>query len=140
MDDKILIANDKDCEILNQYIIDYNLSKVPFPKNPPWESINYVIKKDNTIVAGITSALIMNNILSIDVLFVSEKYRIQKYGSLLLEKVENEAKNKGAYLVQLDTFEFQALGFYQKHCYEIFGILEDCPSKGHKRYYLKKNL
>lgn len=48
-------------------------------------------------------------------------------------------KEKGGKLVHLDTFDFQAKDFYLKNGYEVFGVLEDCP-KGHKRYYLKKNI
>jgi len=57
----------------------------------------------------------------------------------LLKYVEDEAKTIGARLVRLDTYDFQTKDFYLKHGYEIFGVLEDCP-KGHKRYYLKKDL
>ena len=58
-------------------------------------------------------------------------------GSLLLEEVENDAKSKGAKLIHLDTFDFQAKEFYEKQGYIVFGILENCPEK-HYRYYLKK--
>lgn len=138
---KTLTATDEDVEIIEKAIADYNISKVPYPKNPPWENMHRIIKDSNgDMVAGITSYLIMNNVLSIDVLFVSDGYKNKGYGTLLLKKVEEEAKTKGAYLAQLDTFDFQALSFYQKHGYEIFGTLEDCPALGHKRYYLKKVL
>ncbi len=57
--------------------------------------------------------------------------------------MEREAQNKGAILVHLDTFDFQAKDFYLRHGYEVFGVLENPPTgfyKQHKRYYLKKNL
>lgn len=56
-----------------------------------------------------------------------------------LEEVENDAKSKGAKLIHLDTFDFQAKEFYEKQGYIVFGILENCPEK-HYRYYLKKVL
>ena len=62
----------------------------------------------------------------------------KKLGSLLLEEVENDAKSKGAKLIHLDTFDFQAKEFYEKQGYIVFGILENCPEK-HYRYYLKKS-
>ena len=46
---------------------------------------------------------------------------------------------KGAKLIHLDTFDFQAKEFYEKQGYIVFGILENCPEK-HYRYYLKKVL
>ena len=77
--------------------------------------------------------------MRIGALFVDERYRGKGIGSALLKQVEEEARRMGAGVARLDTFEFQALNFYLKHGYEIWGILEDCP-KGHKRYYLKKSL
>jgi hypothetical protein len=60
-------------------------------------------------------------------------------GTILLNKVEEKAKQLGATLSHLDTFDFQAKDFYLKHGYEVFGVLDDCP-KDHKRYYMKKVL
>ena len=51
--------------------------------------------------------------------------------------VEQEAKERGCIGVHLDTFSFQALPFYQKLGYEVFGEIEDHPI-GHTRHYVKK--
>ena len=55
------------------------------------------------------------------------------------KEVEEEAKAAGCYMAQLDTFDFQAPGFYEKQGYEIFGTLTNAP-KGHTHYYMKKTL
>ncbi len=55
-------------------------------------------------------------------------------------KLEQEAHLLGSRLSIVDTFEFQALEFYQKLGYTQFGVLDDCPCPGNKRYYLKKKL
>jgi hypothetical protein len=39
----------------------------------------------------------------------------------------------------LDTFSFQAPGFYEKNGYVVFGELSEY-SPGHKRYFLRKRL
>ncbi|GET35341.1 putative N-acetylmannosamine-6-phosphate epimerase superfamily protein [Microseira wollei NIES-4236] len=49
-------------------------------------------------------------------------------------KAESEAKKRGCHHCYLDKFSFQALGFYQKLGYQIFGILQDFPP-GHQRYF-----
>jgi len=77
--------------------------------------------------------------LYIDVLFTISDSRAKGFGSRLLTYVEKEAKQLGATLAHLDTFDFQAKDFYIKHGYEVFGVLDDCP-QGHKRYYMKKAL
>lgn len=75
----------------------------------------------------------------IDVLWIKESFRKEGYGSILLNEIEKIAKEKECKLIHLDTFYFQAKDFYIKHGYEVFDILDDCPS-GHKMYYMKKNI
>ncbi len=55
----------------------------------------------------------------------------------MLRAAEQEAVKRSCLHAHLDTFDFQALPFYQKQGYEIFGQLEDYPV-GHKRYFLQK--
>lgn len=94
---------------------------------------------EGNIIAGIISILYCWKCLYIDILWVKEKYRQEGYGSILLKEVEKLAKEQGCNLVHLDTFDFQAKNFYMCHGYEIFGVLDNCPSV-HKRYYMSKNL
>lgn len=71
--------------------------------------------------------------------FVDERYRNKGLGSLLLGRVEEEARLKGARLAHLYAFD-QTKDFYLKHGYQVFGVLENCPKAGHNCYYLKKFL
>ena len=57
----------------------------------------------------------------------------------MLEQAEVEAVNRGCKFAYLDTFSFQALPFYEKQGYAVFGVLEDYP-EGKKRYFLQKRL
>lgn len=57
-------------------------------------------------------------------------------GRSLLAEAETEGAGRGALMAHLDTFEFQARGFYEKCGYAVFGVL-DYPS-GPRRYYMKK--
>ena len=126
--------------LVDNKIIEYNLSKVPFTQEQSFISINRIIKGlDGDMLAGINSMLYCWNCLYIDVLWVKEEFRKEGYGSVLLNEVEKIAKEKGCKLIHLDTFDFQGKDFYLKHGYEIFGVLDDCPME-HKRYYMKKNI
>lgn len=126
--------------LLDNGIVEYNLSKVPFTQEPSFISINRVIKDLNgEVLAGINSLLYCWNCLYVDILWVKEQYRKEGYGSVLLNEVEKIAKEKGCKLIHLDTFDFQAKDFYLKHGYEVFGVLHDCPME-HKRYYMKKKI
>ena len=136
---EIIPATQEEVEFIDNKIVEFNATQVPcaHPKTPVLK--NYVIKDNGVIIAGITAFIYRWGILYIEVLFVKESHRHKGFGSVLLQKVEQEAKEMGSTLVHLDTFDFQALDFYLKNGYEIFGVLDDCP-KDHKRYYLKKSL
>jgi GNAT superfamily N-acetyltransferase len=77
--------------------------------------------------------------LYVELFFVSEALRGQGFGTRLLRAAEDEAIARGCRAVWLDTFSFQARGFYERLGYSVFGTLEDYPP-GHHRYYLCKRL
>ena len=56
-----------------------------------------------------------------------------------MEQAEREAIRRGCRTIWLDTFTFQARGFYERLGYSVFGTLEDYPP-GHSRFFLKKSL
>ncbi len=139
IDYDIIPATKEEAEFIDNKLGAFNLSQVPAAHEPTLVLKNYTIKENGTIIAGINAFVYHWGILYIEVLFVDESHRHKGLGTTLLQKVELEAKEMGATLAHLDTFDFQALDFYLKHGYEVFGVLEDCP-KGHKRYYLQKRL
>jgi ribosomal protein S18 acetylase RimI-like enzyme len=72
-------------------------------------------------------------------MWVKEEHRGQGFGHRLITLAEEKARQHGARHAYLDTFSFQAPGFYKKHGYQVFGLLNDFPP-GHQRYYLTKEL
>jgi len=70
-------------------------------------------------------------------LWVSEENRSARLGSQLVIHAEDEAIRRGCLGSYLNTYSFQAQGFYQKLGYEIFGELDDFPL-GHQNIFLKK--
>ncbi|MES2474737.1 MAG: GNAT family N-acetyltransferase [Verrucomicrobiota bacterium] len=75
--------------------------------------------------------------LFIQQLWVAEDHRQRGIGSRLMAVAENEALARGCIHAHCDTFDFQALPFYQKLGYRSFGRLADYPV-GHTRYFLSK--
>lgn len=132
-------ATEAQAEFIDKQIDVYNAQQVPFTQDPTSIPKNYVIKENDEIIAGINSFIYGWKILYIHILFVDERHRGKDLGTALMNQVENDAREMGATLAHLDTFDFQAKDFYLKRGYEVFGILEDCPP-GHKRNYLKKVL
>ena len=72
-------------------------------------------------------------------LWVREDLRGQGYGSRLLAAAEREASSRGCGQVLLDTHDFQAIDFYRKYGYEVFGVFGGIGGR-HTRYFLRKQL
>jgi len=138
---EILESSDSDYMRVARAITRFNLAHLPANSSDNMTSLGYVIKDSNVgIIGGVYAKLLLGNCLSIDILWVEEKYRNRRYATRLMQVVEDAAIQLGSKLSIVDTFEFQAPEFYKKCGYEIFGILDDCPCVGNKRYYLKKVL
>jgi GNAT superfamily N-acetyltransferase len=75
----------------------------------------------------------------INLMFVKEELRGRGFGHRILTLAEEKARQYGAKHAYLDTFSFQAPGFYEKLGYRVFGELKDFPP-GHQRNYLTKQL
>jgi ribosomal protein S18 acetylase RimI-like enzyme len=77
--------------------------------------------------------------LHVEDLWVEESRRKQGIGQCLLQAAEEHALQRGCRHVHLETHTFQALGFYEKLGYQVFGELPDLP-QGYTKYFLKKDL
>jgi GNAT superfamily N-acetyltransferase len=77
--------------------------------------------------------------LYIELLAVPEELRGRDVGTALMRQAEKIAIERGCVGAWLDTFGFQARGFYEKLGYEVFGVLEDHP-RGWQRFFLRKML
>jgi GNAT superfamily N-acetyltransferase len=76
--------------------------------------------------------------LFVELLFVPESLRGQGVGTELIGRAEEEAVARGCHSVWLDTFEFQALGFYERMGYACFGELKNYPAGS--RFFMSKRL
>ncbi|HUB16006.1 MAG TPA: GNAT family N-acetyltransferase [Acetobacteraceae bacterium] len=77
--------------------------------------------------------------LHVKFLWIASVLRGQGHGTRLMDAAEAFAVEHGCPRATLETFSFQALGFYQKRGYEVFGKLDDYPP-GHTKFYLRKAL
>jgi len=75
--------------------------------------------------------------LFVELLFVPEELRGQGLGAQLMQQAEALARKHDSIGVWLDSFSFQAPGFYKKLGYSCFGTLADFP-KGETRYFFSK--
>jgi len=77
--------------------------------------------------------------LFVSLLWIADQHRGKGFGKSLVEAAEAEARKRGACRVYLDTFSFQAPGFYEKMGYREFGRLKEFPA-GHDRVWMSKAL
>lgn len=70
-------------------------------------------------------------------LWVAESARGGGVGRRIVEAAEAEARRRGCKHAHVDTLSFQALPFYQRLGYIVFGQLDDYP-EGHTRYFLQR--
>ena len=75
--------------------------------------------------------------LYVSKLWLPASLRGSGVGTQLMATAEAHAWREGCLGAYLDTFEYQALPFYQKLGYELFGTLDGFPP-GYKQFYLRK--
>ena len=72
-------------------------------------------------------------------LWLPDELRGRGVGTRVMREVEQYARRRACHGIYLDTFEYQALPFYEKLGYEQFGVLEGYPP-GYRQYHLRKAL
>ena len=108
----------------------------------PWDRAGRVVillRDEAGVLAGGLLGHAFWGWLSVEILWLAEPARGQDYGSRMLALAEQDGIRRGCHHALVDTMSFQALPFYQKHAYTIWGQLDDFPL-GHQRYFLKKAL
>ena len=98
----------------------------------------YVREAQGKIRGGLTGFLAWDW-LSVDLLWVDAALRGQGYGSELLATAEQVARDSGCVAVRLDTYDFQARPFYERHGYVVWGVLEGYPA-GRRTFHMRKSL
>jgi GNAT superfamily N-acetyltransferase len=103
-----------------------------------YHPVAFAIEDDRDGTIGGLSGGIAYGWLFVELLFVPESLRGQGVGTELLRQAEAEALTRGCHSVWLDTFEFQARGFYERLGYTCFGELKNYPAGS--RFFMSKRL
>jgi GNAT superfamily N-acetyltransferase len=78
--------------------------------------------------------------LHVDLLWISDAHRSTGLGTRLLTEAERSAREeRGCGWARLETWDFQAPGFYGRRGYEVVGRMEDYPP-GATEFILAKRL
>jgi len=119
-----------DVEILPHALEAYNESQ--WPQHPPWHPLAIFLRKEGRIAAGLAGETYCGW-LFVKYLWVSDELRGRGVGRELMARAEARARELGCHSAWLDTFSFQAPGFYEKLGYEEFGRLDYPP--GHHKHF-----
>jgi GNAT superfamily N-acetyltransferase len=93
---------------------------------------------DGRALGGLT-AMVKHRWMHVDLLWLPDALRGHGMGTAVMDAAESEARRRGCVGVHLETTDFQALPFYEKRGYSVFGVLEGYPV-GWRMYYLRKDL
>lgn len=99
---------------------------------------DFHIKEEGRIVAGIVARSCFET-LEVEFLFVDEGYRRRGYGHKLLRHVEEAARADGLKQVLLNTYSFQAPGFYEKEGYSLLFCIENAFGE-YGQWFFRKEL
>lgn len=91
---------------------------------------------DGAMVGGLTGYALYDW-LFIQFIGVAQTLQGRGIGRELMNRAEAWARERGLIGMWLDTFEFQARGFYETLGFTIFGTIEDHPV-GSRRCFLQK--
>lgn len=132
-----LHPNQDDRDAILNPLLAYNASKAG---DEGYKPLAIFLRDDEGEIQGGLWAKCYYRWLFIELLFVPEVMRGQQLGAKLLAQAEQWAKEENCVGIWLDTFSFQAPGFYEKQGYAVFGKLEQYPPDAHQRIFLRKLL
>ena len=100
----------------------------------------YAVEQAGQLIGGCTGNTVDTwHWLTVDTLWVDPGHRGQGIGRELVSAVADAARARGCRWAKLNTWEFQAPGFYERLGYVEYGREVDYPP-GHVNYLMRKDL
>ncbi len=134
--DMELPPNEGDRQDLADALLDHSRTRFGDPTAQP---IGLFLRDEEGELYGGLTGNLRWGWLYVEMLWVRGDLRNRGYGSRLLEGAEAFARASGGVAVHLDTGGDEALPFYEKRGYEVFGTLEGFPP-GSKQHFMRKLL
>lgn len=104
----------------------------------PGKSFAFFLRDESRQIKGGCSGYIFYGCLYIDLLWVEEDLRGQRYGTKLVQEAEDLAKQHNCRFVTVNTMDFEALDFYKE-----LGFYVEFERHGYEKdsifYFLRKN-
>ena len=97
------------------------------------------VMSNDILIAGVVAYMTAYRILYVNTVYVEEEYRNMKIGTNLMNEVEKRAREIGANMIRLDTFNWQGRDFYRSLGYEEVGFYEN-KEDGFSEYFFVKRI
>ncbi len=125
-----------DVDFVESRLLDYNEAKSrPYDQRP---LCVFMKDAEGRTIGGVTGYTNWGW-LYLDCFWLPEDLRQGGWGSRILAIAEREAIVRGCQQARLYTYSFQARGFYERHGYAEFGVLEGYPP-GASQIWMRKSL
>ena len=138
-------SSSTECDLVRQWLREHNWSVNPAfmeaLQQPEHESrpLMLLAMRDSQVVGGILAET-QFAWLRISIMAVDPAWRSKGIGTALLARAEQAAVSRGCVHAYVDTMEYQAPRFYLAHGFCVAGEIPDWDSRGHRKFYLTKDL
>lgn len=127
---------DIDAHALSERLLRFNLSR----RGGNWQPLQILVRVEQRgVLGGIVGGSRWGR-GEIETIWLEEEARGRGLGRELLERAEREFSKRGCRWVDLETFEFQAPGFYRKAGYQVLFELETSPEGGARKFWMRRHL
>jgi ribosomal protein S18 acetylase RimI-like enzyme len=131
--------SEDDWQIISSNLRQYNIEQSSGISIKPGVRIAFTLKNSKGKTMGGIACRTFYQSLTIDHLWIDEKYRGKGFGRQLVTKVEEIARDEGCISANTSSYSFQSPEFYQKIGYKIVGVFEEYPN-GIKKFFFGKTL
>ncbi|MBV7338343.1 GNAT family N-acetyltransferase [Chloroflexi bacterium TSY] len=123
-------------EVVNAQFHQHNIARTG---DPHYEALGISVRDDEDLVIGGLLGCLYYGWLHIDILWIESSQRNHGIGGRLITEAEVTAVKRGCNGAYVETSSLDARRFYERHGYEIFGMIDDYPV-GYQKVFLKKKL
>lgn len=129
--------DEQDRDLILRHLRRHNLSRMPRLRSNALHAI-YVTDDTDEVIGGLWAERALDWVF-VELLVVPESLRGAGLGRELMGRIEAHARDWGMRGVWLDTYGFQARGFYEKLGYTCFATLDGATPDADK-HLLRKYL
>ena len=117
---------------VHQRLQEYNSSYMK-----EYQDFSFHMEAGGAVIAGIVAESVLDTI-EVQYLYVEEEYRKQGIGRSLLSVLEDKGRIAGMRRIFLNTYSFQAPGFYTKCGYKPIAEITPCFGNHSQVFFIKE--